>query len=215
VIVVVAAVQHERGPRNSTIRRQMSMLMKDGGPSSPPGSMMSSSPMTSGGGGGALDLALPKRAPMTAAPELSGEAVCEAAARLLFMNVKWARSLPAFSSLCLKDQLLLLELSWRELFVLGAVQFGLPLEPLQQAAAALGVGQALRAFADTIDKFRIVGVDHNEFACLRAVILFKTGEFYFCSNFFIPFSIFKTFNLCFHLTVICILRIHHRARQKI
>ena len=153
------------------------MLMKDGGPSSPPGSMMSSSPMTSGGGG-ALDLALPKRAPMTAAPELSGEAVCEAAARLLFMNVKWARSLPAFSSLCLKDQLLLLELSWRELFVLGAVQFGLPLEPLQQAAAALGVGQALRAFADTIDKFRIVGVDHNEFACLRAVILFKTGEFF-------------------------------------
>jgi nuclear receptor subfamily 2 group E member 1 len=179
VIVVVAAVQHERGPRNSTIRRQMSMLMKDGGPSSPPGSMMSSSPMTtSGGGGGALDLALPKRAPMTAAPELSGEAVCEAAARLLFMNVKWARSLPAFSSLCLKDQLLLLELSWRELFVLGAVQFGLPLEPLQQAAAALGVGQALRAFADTIDKFRIVGVDHNEFACLRAVILFKTGEYF-------------------------------------
>jgi len=134
-------------------------------------------------GATALDLALPKRPAMlsAAAPqpqaEMSSEAVCEVAARLLFMNVKWARSLPAFAGLCLKDQLLLLEQSWRELFVLAAVQFSLPLEPLQQAAAALGVAPALQAFVDTLNKFRLVGVDHNEYACLRAVVLFKTGEF--------------------------------------
>ena len=56
------------------------------------------------------------------------ETVCETAARLLFMNVKWAKSVPAFGSLPLKDQLTLLEESWRELFVLGASQFNLPLE---------------------------------------------------------------------------------------
>ena len=56
------------------------------------------------------------------------ETLCETAARLLFMNVKWAKSVPAFVSLPLRDQLILLEESWRELFVLGASQFNLPLE---------------------------------------------------------------------------------------
>jgi hypothetical protein len=56
------------------------------------------------------------------------ETLCETAARLLFMNVKWAKSVPAFVSLPLRDQLMLLEESWRELFVLGASQFNLPWE---------------------------------------------------------------------------------------
>ncbi|XP_059485557.1 nuclear receptor subfamily 2 group E member 1 [Neocloeon triangulifer] len=186
------AVQHERGPRNSTIRRQMSMFYKDG-PGSPP-LLLSSNTSSPIPGGTALDLVVPKRPsmlpptpptppgapgfmlPKIEAAGLSGEAVCEVAARLLFMNVKWARSLPAFTSLSLKDQLLLLEQSWRELFVLGAVQFSLPLEPMHEAAAALGVTAALQVFIDTQNKFRIVGVDHNEYACLRALILFKTGN---------------------------------------
>lgn len=64
------------------------------------------------------------------------EAVCEAAARLLFMGVKWAKSVPAFLSLPFRDQVILLEESWRELFVLGAAQFQIPLDagPLLSAA---------------------------------------------------------------------------------
>lgn len=56
------------------------------------------------------------------------EAICEAAARLLFMSVKWTKTVPAFVALPFRDQVLLLEESWRELFVLGAAQFQIPLE---------------------------------------------------------------------------------------
>lgn len=68
------------------------------------------------------------------------EAICEAAARLLFMSVKWAKTVPAFNSLPFRDQVILLEESWRELFVLGAAQFQVPIDvgPLL-AAAGTGV----------------------------------------------------------------------------
>jgi nuclear receptor subfamily 2 group E protein 1 len=64
------------------------------------------------------------------------EAVCEAAARLLFMSIKWIKHVPAFFSLPYRDQVLLLEQGWRELFVLGASQFQLPLDvgPLLECA---------------------------------------------------------------------------------
>ena len=66
----------------------------------------------------------------------SPETICEAAARLLFMSVKWAKNVPAFLSLPFRDQALLLEEGWRELFVLGAAQFQMPIEagPLLSAA---------------------------------------------------------------------------------
>ena len=58
----------------------------------------------------------------------SPEAICEAAARLLFMSVKWAKTVPAFNALPFRDQVVLLEESWRELFVLGAAQFQIPID---------------------------------------------------------------------------------------
>lgn len=83
--------------------------------------------------------------------------------------------------------MLLLEESWRELFVLGAAQFSLPLEPLASALPAEEGSPSsspdppsllaeLRALQETQAKFRLVGVDHNEYACLRAIVLFKTGK---------------------------------------
>ena len=56
------------------------------------------------------------------------EAVCEAAARLLFMSIKWTKNVPAFLGLPFRDQVTLLEDAWRELFVLGAAQFQMPLD---------------------------------------------------------------------------------------
>lgn len=64
------------------------------------------------------------------------ETLCEAAARLLFMSVKWAKSVPAFLSLPFRDQVLLLEEGWRELFVLGAAQFQMPIDAGPLLAAA-------------------------------------------------------------------------------
>lgn len=123
------------------------------------------------------------------------ETLCETAARLLFMNVKWAKTVPAFGSLPLRDQLLLLEESWREFFVLGAAQFNLPLElgpkllsnyyesnltggksDEEKARRQEEILQEIKSLQETIEKFREMKVDQTEFACLRAIILFKLSS---------------------------------------
>ena len=124
------------------------------------------------------------------------ESICESAARLLFMNVRWAKSVPAFTSLPARDQVILLEESWRELFVLGAAQFTLPIEagtlmtalglassPFAGIGAVsserqLGLLSEIKAFQETVAKFKQMNVDATEYACLRAVILFKTCKLF-------------------------------------
>ena len=71
------------------------------------------------------------------APANSAELICEAAARLLFMSIKWVKNLPAFVALPFVDQALLIEDAWTELFVLGAAQFQLPLDAEALAAHAV------------------------------------------------------------------------------
>lgn len=44
------------------------------------------------------------------------------------MAVKWAKNLPSFASLAFRDQVILLEESWAELFLLNAIQWSMPLE---------------------------------------------------------------------------------------
>ncbi|KAG5900621.1 hypothetical protein JTB14_017473 [Gonioctena quinquepunctata] len=201
------AVQHERGPRNSTLRRQqMSHLINEAR------EMMMVSPPCRG----ALNLALPKPSPpqmldnpFTLVPPGSywctgilnlprlpppvpvipqsvqnPALICEAAARLLFMNVQWSRTIPAFTSLPFSDQLLLLEESWRELFILGAAQF-LPLTYLTQLVPACGILervsnptafiQSVQELQDLIINIRQFQPDQQEYACLRAIVLFKTS----------------------------------------
>ncbi|KAH0822137.1 hypothetical protein GEV33_000654 [Tenebrio molitor] len=200
-------VQHERGPRNSTLRRQqMSNYYNEGRVMvSPPGS--------------ALNLAVPKYEPsimdpavsllppvgflcnnflppppqipplplppVFVPPMLNPSAICESAAQLLFMNVQWVRSIPAFTSLPLSDQLLLLEESWLDLFLLGAAQF-LPLIDFSVLVQACGVLQQephrseiflkeVNEFQETLKKITQFQLDPHEFACLRAVVLFKTS----------------------------------------
>lgn len=111
--------------------------------------------------------------------------ICESAARLLFMNVKWAKNVPALIALPMHDQLILLEESWRELFILGASQFLIPLE-LGSLIHASGILekepdrsviylQEIKDFQETITKLSQLQIDAQEFACLRAIVLFKTS----------------------------------------
>ncbi|EEB14839.1 Orphan nuclear receptor NR2E1, putative [Pediculus humanus corporis] len=218
------AVQHERGPRNSTLRRQMAFYFKEPcDTTSDIGCGPSVSPILQHSQTHVLDLALPKiptsvsprsesngsplMQPTMAAAFLFGqtlipkltpnftltnaiplgsvEALCESAARLLFMNVTWAKNVPAFTRLNYKDQLLLLEESWRELFVLSASQFMLPLELVDLLTAhttvtansekALTIAQEVKQFQETLIKFKQLHVDIHEYACLRAIVLFKTS----------------------------------------
>ncbi len=107
--------------------------------------------------------------------KIATESLSEMAARLLFMNVRWAQHVPAFTSLPYRDQLLLLEESWRELFVLSAAQFSLPVELAATSVSEhVDLLSELKSLQETIQKFQAMNVDPTEFACLRAIILLKT-----------------------------------------
>ncbi|KAK3923705.1 Photoreceptor-specific nuclear receptor [Frankliniella fusca] len=137
-------------------------------------------------GGGVVSpmspMGLPLYAPMH-------ETVYETAARLLFMAVKWAKNLPSFASLPFRDQVILLEECWSELFLLNAVQWCLPLDhaPLfspqeHQALNGKGSGSSppagtaadVRVLNDTLLRFKAHAVDPAEFACLKAIVLFRS-----------------------------------------
>ncbi|XP_077989479.1 photoreceptor-specific nuclear receptor-like [Glandiceps talaboti] len=113
------------------------------------------------------------------------ESIYETSARLLFMAVKWAKNLPSFSALPFRDQVILLEEAWSELFLLCAIQWSMPLDssPLLTAteqnsntsvngktAAALS---DLRVLQELMTRFKAINVDPAEFACMKAIVLFR------------------------------------------
>lgn len=116
-------------------------------------------------------------------PVLDPAAICESAARLLFMNVRWARSVPSFTQLPPEDQLLLLEESWRDLFVLGAVQF---LQPIELGALVRSLDtpdnekteflRQVKEFQEVLSRLQQLQVDPHELACLRAIVLFRAEK---------------------------------------
>lgn len=116
------------------------------------------------------------------------ETICETAARLLFMCVRWAKSIPAFVNLDMSDQLLLLEEGWREIFLLSAAQFQMPLDDIDSLLANAGITPEttdpeklvkimieMQTLQEIIAKFKQSQVDPTEYACLKAITLFKTA----------------------------------------
>lgn len=80
-----------------------------------------------------------------------------------------------------------MEECWSELFLLNAVQWCLPLEnnPLfnpSDHVAAIPNGKASQVAADirvlneTLRRFRTISVDPAEFACMKAIVLFRAGK---------------------------------------
>ncbi|KAL1007590.1 hypothetical protein UPYG_G00088810 [Umbra pygmaea] len=113
----------------------------------------------------------------------STENVYETSARLLFMSVKWAKNLPVFSNLPFRDQVILLEEAWSELFLLCAIQWSLPLDscpllslpdlsPTVQSKTSY-TSMDLRLIQEVFSRFKALAVDPTEFACLKAIVLFK------------------------------------------
>ena len=87
--------------------------------------------------------------------------------------------------LVLFEQVILLEEAWNELFLLCAIQWSLPLDrcpllslpdlsPTQQSKGSLPTGN-LRVLEEVFNRFKALAVDPTEFACLKAVVLFKPG----------------------------------------
>ncbi|CAF3026254.1 unnamed protein product [Rotaria socialis] len=146
------AVQHERGPRNSTIRRQMALLLKESSdlisayhqqhsfhqrphPHPVPATFhhpLSSSSSSSSTNGidysnmstnSSIIHPTPKY-PLDLRTSIIEHQfdAHESAARILFNAINWAKTVPAFVSLSNHDQLSLLEEGWRDLFILTAAE---------------------------------------------------------------------------------------------
>ena len=118
----------------------------------------------------------------------SVDGIYESAARLLYLSVTWARNVPAFLQLPFRDQIILLEESWRELFVIFAIQWSLPFDsnflvspfvsqkkPTDPERVAK-ISLELRRFQELATKFRALKVTEEEYIFLKAIILFKYGN---------------------------------------
>ncbi|XP_059837286.1 nuclear receptor subfamily 2 group E member 1 isoform X1 [Hypanus sabinus] len=206
------AVQHERGPRTSTIRKQVALYFRghkevNGGVTPYPSAALPGPAfftavtqlethnidLNTGSDHQAL-VGLPQPTPkypheVNGAPmylyEVATESVCESAARLLFMSIKWAKSVPAFSTLPFQDQLILLEDAWRELFVLGIAQWAIPIDSSTLLAVS-GMNSdntdsqklnkiiaEIHALQEVVTRFRQLRADATEFACLKCIVTFK------------------------------------------
>lgn len=198
------AVQHERGPRNSTLRKQMAMFISKDTPLRhdlllPPNIPMPHSNMSQMG----LDLSIPRmhpfltppylhgsfthQAPPTTHPLLAVESIRESAAQLLFMNVNFLKNLTPFTQLPMSDQLLLFEESWREFFILAVSEHLVPInftqllfayELLNNNGEKTKVTETLlkdiEVFQDILNKIGMLRIDSNEYVYLRAITLYKT-----------------------------------------
>nr|ASL70626.1 nuclear receptor [Brachionus koreanus] len=100
----------------------------------------------------------------------------ETSARVLLMSIKWCKSLPSFAALPLRDQILLLEESWPEIFLLSALQISLSLEanPFLSANDYVDDKSNVKLMSEIFSKFRVLNIDQNEFAFLKAIVLFKS-----------------------------------------
>nr|CAD7402948.1 unnamed protein product [Timema cristinae] len=111
----------------------------------------------------------------------------ETTARLLFMAVRWVRCLAPFQTLSKRDQLLLLQESWKELFLIHLAQWSIPWD----LSAVFGCSKArdrlpqddvtnneiktIQVDTEIMGRFRQLSPDGSECGCMKAVILFTPG----------------------------------------
>ncbi|XP_049947767.1 protein dissatisfaction [Schistocerca serialis cubense] len=177
----VAAVQHERGPRKPKHPPPHGHGHGHGAGGGPPavGAV--------GAGPAPLvkelpPLLLPAGPAAALALSPTWEVLQETTARLLFMAVRWVRCLAPFQTLSKRDQLLLLQESWKELFLLHLAQWSIPWDlsalfgcskardRLPQDDAATNI--EIKTIQEIMGRFRQLSPDGSECGCMKAVVLF-------------------------------------------
>ena len=182
------AVQHERGPRTATIRRQMDLMIGEKSPISssqylpinptffpmyrpnisPP--LFSSSPTRPTS---ALSSATPPSPPQPAS------VTCEIAARLLFINSHWIQTLPSFSNLSTEERSEMVSQSWKDLFLLSSGQYLTSADisgliPTSEQVSEKDL-QDMRRLKDLLSRIHETDLDSTEFGCIRAILLFRAN----------------------------------------
>ena len=142
-----------------------------------------------------LHAAPPLTPPLSPLPELlkavepvhfqASENIQDAAARLLASSIRFARHVLCVGRISLRDQIILMEESWKELFILDAAHWDLPLELASllngttipsDAMDARQKIDVVRAAQEHVTRIHSLHLDSTEFACLKAIVLFKSGK---------------------------------------
>ncbi|XP_055945302.1 protein dissatisfaction-like [Argiope bruennichi] len=111
------------------------------------------------------------------------ESVQEITARLLFMVIRWVKCLPTFQTLTKTDQVILLEESWKDLYLLNLSQWSVTLDilgTLPRPPLALTRASAqephlvdMHYVQEVMRRFRQLSPDATECSCLKAIVLFR------------------------------------------
>ncbi|XP_067125859.1 nuclear receptor subfamily 2 group E member 1-like isoform X1 [Centruroides vittatus] len=123
------------------------------------------------------------------------ETVQEVTARLLFMVIRWVKCLPTFQTLSKSDQVILLEESWKDLFLLNMAQWSVTLDllatlprstlpvsrpPAEQKTEDTSYIIDFHYIQEIMRRFRQLSPDGTECSCLKAIVLFKPETMSLC-----------------------------------
>ena len=184
------AVQHERGPRTSTIRRQLEQFNRieslryspiSSSPIASPASSMSTTMSSSPSSSPYLNTSLsppPSMFPPTSSNTQSSShlEICESAARILFSNSEWMKAVPSFAMLSHEHQLETVSSSWLQLFLLTISQT-MSTEDLNMLASRASLTtddlNELSYLKEMFVRLQSMKLDTIELTCLRSMTLFK------------------------------------------
>jgi hypothetical protein len=99
------------------------------------------------------------------------------AVQLLSNSVQFAKNIPSFKSLPFRDQIILLEESWKDLFILDAAFWSFPLD----VSGIVPPGDAtlvsnLRVLQELVARIQALELDESECGYLKTLVLFKPGK---------------------------------------
>ena len=133
---------------------------------------------------------LPVENATTAEGRVTVEEIFEGARQSLMKVIEWGKQIPAFISLKLEDQIMLLKSSWFEHVLMRLAM------RIQPESGSVLLGSGITCFKHQIEDpeicriieqvsndisywFDAMHVDHVEMACLKGIILFNPGELIF------------------------------------
>ena len=119
----------------------------------------------------------------------TSEPLHDAATRLLSVSLRFGRRLPCFRRLPFRDQVILLEEGWKEMLLLDSVfwAFTQTLGGSPGAENDQRRQQEIKKMQEALMPLKTLKLDSSEYACLKAVVLFRTSK--------LPFSFFSLFVL--------------------
>lgn len=106
----------------------------------------------------------------------TSEPLHDMASRLLTSSLRFGRRLPCFRRLPFRDQVILLEEAWREMLLLDSVFWGSSLSPGASSEAESSREQELKTVHETLGPLKTLKLESPEYACLKAIILFRTSK---------------------------------------